>query len=76
MHFEPIGEQVLVQLLPQNGVQSPLWTPSVEHLARQAVVVRGAQLEAGARIVIAMRHATQVGGEYLVPLAGVLAHIS
>ena len=75
MHFEPIGERVLVQLLPQNGVQSPLWTPSVERLARQAVVIRGAQLEAGARIVVAMRQATQVGGEYLVPVSGILAQL-
>ena len=75
MHFEPIGEHVLVQLLPQNGTQSLLWRPSVEHMASQAVVIRGARFEAGVRIVIAMRQATQVGERYLVPLAGILAQL-
>ena len=75
MHFEPIGEHVLVQLLPQNGTQSLLWRPSVEYLARQAVVIHGAHFDAGARIVVAMRQATQVGERYLVPVAGILAQL-
>lgn len=74
MHFEPIGEQVLVQLLPQNGT-SKLWLPSQEHIARQAVVIRGAIFRAGAVVVIPMRQAIQVGAEYLVPVGAILAQL-